>query len=196
MEIICWQPAGVSLALIALAEVGDKSQLVCMVLAARHNRAWPVLLGAAVAFCALNGAAVLFGAALTAWLPQGWVLGAMAALFAAFGLHSLLQAEADEDEDAAEISGRGLFVTAFLMIFVAELGDKTQIAVVGLAGIYPAVAVWLGATAALVLTSAAGVLAGKKILRRLPLVWLHRLAGLLFLALSALATWRLFQLIQ
>ncbi len=189
---ILWEPIGVSLALIALAEIGDKSQLVCMVLAARHGRARPVLFGAVAAFAVLNGAAVLFGAALAAWLPQTWVLGAMAALFAAFGAHALLQAADGDDDDAvAEVSGRGLFMTAFVMIFLAELGDKTQIAVAGLAGIYPALAVWLGATLALALTSAAGALAGKAVLHRLPLIWLHRLSGLLFLAIAVLAAWRL-----
>lgn len=186
-----WESAGISLALIALAEIGDKSQLVCMALAARHGRVRPVLYGAVAAFSILNGAAVLFGTALAAWLPQTWVLAAMAALFAIFGAHSLWHAEKREDDEAEEISGHSLVVTAFLMIFLAELGDKTQIAVAGLAGLYPAMAVWLGATVALALTSAAGALAGKSVLRRLPVIWLHRLAGALFLTLSALAIWRL-----
>ncbi|MBL6933296.1 MAG: TMEM165/GDT1 family protein [Rhodospirillales bacterium] len=189
-----WEPAGISLVLIALAEMGDKSQLVCMVLAARHNRARPVLFGAAMAFGILNALAVLFGTALAVWLPQGWVLTGMAALFAVFGIHSLLRAEASEGEEEAEISGHGLFITAFMMIFLSELGDKTQFAVVGLAGIYPAAAVWLGATMALVLTSTVGALAGKTILRRLPIIWLHRLAGVLFMILSVLAAWRLLQM--
>ena len=194
MDMMWWQPAVGSLALIALAEIGDKSQLVCMALAARHRRTWPVLFGAAAAFSILNAAAALFGAALAAWLPQAWVLAAMAALFAVFGIHSLVRA--DEDEEDAEISGHSLFGTAFLMIFLAEMGDKTQIAVAGLAGVYPAGAVWLGATVALVLTSVAGVLVGRTLLHRLPMVWLHRLSGVLFLALSGLAIWRLLDLAE
>lgn len=186
-----WESAGVSLALVAVAEIGDKSQLVCMALAARHGRALPVLYGAVAAFGLLNAAAVLFGAALTAWLPQTWVLAGMAALFAAFGVHALLHAARDEDAAADEIGGRGLFATAFAMIFLAELGDKTQLAVAGLAGLYPATAVWLGATAALALTSAAATVAGRTVLRRLPLTWLRRLAGTLFLTLSGVAVWRL-----
>ena len=189
-----WQSVGGSLALIALAEIGDKSQLVCMALAARYGRARPVLFGAVAAFSLLNMAAALFGAGLAAWLPQAWVLGAMAALFAFFGIHSLMHIETEDDEGKNEISGHGLFATAFLMIFIAEMGDKTQIAVAGLAGIYPAAAVWLGATVALTFTSAVGVLAGKTVLRRLPMVWLHRLAGLLFLSMSALAAWRLLEM--
>ncbi len=188
-----WEAAGVSLTVIALAEIGDKSQFVCMALAARHGRAAPVLFGAVAAFGLLNGAAALLGTALAVWLPQAWVLAAMAVLFAAFGVHSLLRTEADEAETEAEIRGHALFVTAFLMIFLAELGDKTQFAVAGLAGVYPTAAVWLGATVALALTSAAGALAGKTLLRRLPMLWLHRLSGALFLTLSALAVWRLLQ---
>jgi putative Ca2+/H+ antiporter (TMEM165/GDT1 family) len=190
-----WQTAGVSMVLVGLAEIGDKSQLVCMALAARHGRAQPVLFGALAAFSLLNGLAVLFGSAIAAWLPQSWILAAMAVLFAGFGLHSLLHVESESDEET-EISGHNLFLTAFMMIFLAELGDKTQIAVAGLAGIYDAFAVWTGATVALALASGIGVLVGKTVLRRLPLIWLHRLAGMLFLSLSVLAVWRLVEIIS
>ncbi len=186
-----WQSAGTTLGLIALAEIGDKSQLVCMALAARHGQVRPVLFGAMAAFSLLNAAAVFFGTTLAAWLPQAWILAAVAALFAVFGIHSLLQADTEEDEVEGEIRGHGQFVTAFLMIFLAEMGDKTQIAVAGLAGIYPVAAVWIGATVALAFTSAVGALAGKTVLRRLPVVLLHRLAGMFFLVLAALAVWRL-----
>jgi putative Ca2+/H+ antiporter (TMEM165/GDT1 family) len=84
-------------------------------------------------------------------------------------------------------------LATFLMILVAEMGDKTQIAVAGMAGVYPATAVWTGATIALILTSAAGVIAGKTVLRRLPVIWMHRIAGALFLALAGIAVWRLLQ---
>ncbi|PHS79217.1 MAG: hypothetical protein COB59_03025 [Rhodospirillaceae bacterium] len=189
-----WQAAGGSMALIALAEIGDKSQLVCMVLAARHGRARPVLLGAVLAFVLLNTAAVVFGSTLAAWIPEFWVLVAMAVVFAVFGVQSLLQVEDNDGEVEGELNGHSLFVTAFLMIFLAEMGDKTQISVAGLAGIYPASAVWFGATVALILTSAAGTLAGKTVLRRLPLLWLHRAAGVLFVSMSGLAIWRLVNL--
>lgn len=194
MDVLWWQSFWATLPLIALAEIGDKSQLMCMVLAARHGKARAVLFGAAAAFSLLNVAAVLFGAAFAAWLPQNWLLIAMATLFGVFGVHALLQKEADEDEVADETTGRSLFVTTFLMILLAEMGDKTQITVAGLASIYPATAVWIGATIALVLTSAVGVYAGNTILRRLPVVWLHRLAGVFFLALAGLAIWRLLHL--
>jgi putative Ca2+/H+ antiporter (TMEM165/GDT1 family) len=182
--------AGTTFLLIALAEFGDKSQLVCMTLAARH-RPLPVILGAIAAFAFLNGLAVLFGAAVAAWLPAWVVTIAVAVLFAVFGISALRYREADEDEDVEEKPGHGVFATTFLLIFLAEFGDKTQIAVAGLGSTTEANAVWIGATLALACTSILGVLAGRKFLHRLPLVWIHRISGAFFLALAVYAISRL-----
>lgn len=182
--------AGTTFLLIALAEFGDKSQLVCMTLAARH-RGLPVVLGAVAAFAVLNLLAVLFGAAVAAWLPAWVVTVAVAALFAAFGLGALRYTAEDDDEELAEKPGHGVFATTFLLIFLAEFGDKTQIAVAGLGSTTGTAAVWLGATLALAGTSVLGVLAGRKFLHRLPLVWIHRVSGVLFLLLAVLALLRL-----
>lgn len=175
--------------LIALAEIGDKSQLVCMTLAARH-RHWPVLLGAVVAFSVLNALAVLFGAAVATWVPESVMAGIVAVLFAVFGIHSLRSEADDESDQVEEKPGHGIFVTTLLLLLVAEFGDKTQIAVAGLAGSLAPMAVWVGATLALVMVSALGVWAGRTLLQRLPMHWLHRLAGGVFLLFAALAAWR------
>lgn len=175
--------------LIALAEIGDKSQLVCMTLAARH-RHWPILLGAAVAFSVLNALAVLFGAAVATWVPEPVMAGIVAVLFAVFGIQSLLSEADDESEQVEEKPGHGIFVTTLLLLLVAEFGDKTQIAVAGLGGSLAPMAVWVGATLALVMVSALGVWAGRTLLQRLPMHWLHRLAGGIFLLFAALAAWR------
>ncbi len=177
--------------LIALAEVGDKSQLVCMTLAARH-RHWPVLLGAASAFLVLNTLAVLFGAGVAAWVPERLTSGLVAILFGVFGIHALRKQDDSESDDVAEKSGNGIFLTTLMLIFVAEFGDKTQIAVAGLAGGFDPLPVWLGATAALVMVSALGVWAGRTVLQRLPLLWLHRISGGVFLLFAILAAWRTF----
>ncbi len=179
-----------SFGLIALAEVGDKSQLVCMALATRY-RAWPVLLGATVAFLLLNLLAVMFGAGIAAWLPERASAGVVAALFAAFGVHALWHGtEGMEEPSPTERSGRGVFVTTLGLILVAEFGDKTQLAVAGLATSLHAGAIWLGASLALVGLSALAVWAGSALLGRLPLHWLHRGAGVLFLLFAAVAAWR------
>ena len=175
--------------LIALAEIGDKSQLVCMTLAARH-RHWPVILGATTAFLVLNALAVLFGAGVAAWVPERVTAGLVAVLFGAFGIHALCKQDDGESEDVAGSSGHGIFLTTLLLIFVAEFGDKTQIAVAGLAGGFDPLPVWLGATAALVTVSVLGVWAGRTVLQRLPLLWLHRISGGVFLLFALLAAWR------
>lgn len=182
--------AGATFLLIALAEFGDKSQLVCMTLAARH-RGLPVILGAVAAFAILNLLAVLFGAALAAWLPEWVVTLAVAALFAAFGISALRYSEDDDDEAIEEKPGHGVFATTFLLIFLAEFGDKTQIAVAGMGSTANTAAVWTGATLALACTSLLGVFAGRKLLHRLPLVWIHRVSGAFFLLLAVLAIARL-----
>jgi putative Ca2+/H+ antiporter (TMEM165/GDT1 family) len=175
--------------LIALAEVGDKSQVVCMTLAARH-RHWPVILGATTAFFALNALAVLFGAGIAAWVPERVIAGLVAIVFGAYGLHALYRQDIGKPEDVAERSGNSIFLTTLLMIFVAEFGDKTQIAVAGLASSFDPLPVWLGATAALVMVSVFAVLVGRTLLQRLPLNVLHRASGVIFLLFAALATWR------
>lgn len=181
--------AGATYLLIALAEFGDKSQLVCMTLAARH-RGLPVVLGAIAAFAVLNLLAVLFGAAVAAWLPEWLVTAAVAALFAWFGI-AALRFEEDDDEDIEEKPGHGVFATTFLMIFLAEFGDKTQIAVAGLGSTADAAATWVGGTLALATTSLLGVYAGRRLLNRLPLHWIHRVSGVFFLLLALLAALRL-----
>ena len=180
--------ASTALGLIALAELGDKTQLVCMTLAARHPPA-PVLLGAVLAFAVLNGLAVLFGASVAAWLPE-WVTAAVvAALFAAFGWRAWRDAGA-ETVEVVEKSGRSVLLSTFGLIFLAELGDKTQLAVAGLASDQAALPVWVGGTLGLAAVSALGVLAGRTVLQRLPMPLLHRVSGVLFLLLAALAGWR------
>ena len=181
--------ASTSFLLIAVAEIGDKSQLVCMTLAARH-RAAPVLLGAIASFAFLNSLAVIFGSAIAGWFPAYIISAIVAILFAVFGIHSLCANDEGEDEEVIEKSGHGLFFTTFLLITVAEFGDKTQLAVVALSSTALPVAVWIGATSALVLTSALGVMAGRTILQKCPLMLLHKISGLIFLILAAFAAYR------
>ena len=178
-----------SFALIAAAEIGDKSQLVCMTLASRHRPA-PVMLGALTAFALLNTLAVVFGVAIANWLPQ-YVVGAVVAiLFALFGIHALRARNDEDDEEVEEKSGHGIFFTTFALLTVAEFGDKTQLAVVALSSTHVAAAVWLGATAALAVTSALGILAGRTILQKIPIALLHRISGAFFLILALLAAWQ------
>lgn len=180
-----WLAFFTSLILIAAAEMGDKSQLVCMTLAARH-RPWPVLGGAVLAFALLNGLAVAFGAAAAAWLPRWLVALVVGLLFAGFGIHALMAREEAESSGVVEWSGHGIFFATLAMIFMAEFGDKTQIAVAGLSVTLPPLPVWGGATLALAFTSALGVAAGRTLLRYFSVTFIHRIGGVIFLLLALL----------
>lgn len=182
-----------SFGLVAIAEIGDKSQLVCMALAARHPH-WPVFWGASTAFMLLNLIAVLFGVSVASWIPESVLTAAVTLLFFAFGLQALLAKTEEEDIDLNQAPSRSIFMTTLAMIVMSEFGDKTQIAVAGLSTSMPLVAVWLGASLALILLTALGVWLGKALLKTLPLQWLQRIAGALFLTFATFAGYRLFTL--
>ncbi|MET0051599.1 MAG: TMEM165/GDT1 family protein [Candidatus Thiodiazotropha sp.] len=178
--------------LISLAEIGDKSQLVCVTLAARH-RAWPVFRGASLAFVLLNAMAAGFGAAVVTWLPEALMSLIVSIVFALFGLQALRYRPESEASLTDVIPGRRLFLSTLMLIFVAEFGDKTQIAVAGMSVNWPPLMVWLGATLALIGVTALGVLLGKSLVQRLPLATIQRLSGGLFLVFAALAFWHAIQ---
>jgi putative Ca2+/H+ antiporter (TMEM165/GDT1 family) len=175
--------------LIMVAEIGDKSQLVIIALAARH-RHWPVLFGSVVAFIVLNLLAVIFGATIAQLIPEWFVAALVAILFGFFGLHVLLTHDGEESEEISTKPGHGIFLTTLLLLFMAEFGDKTQIAVAGLASTYQPVPVWIGATTALIAVSALGVWAGRTIFQRISKKWVSRFGGLLFLVFSLIAAWK------
>lgn len=184
--------AATSFALILAAEMGDKSQLVCMALASKH-RPVPVVLGAFSAFALLNALAVGFGKAIANWFPEYVIAAMVALLFIVFGIQALRTRVEDPHEEFKEKSGHGIFFTTFLLITFAEFGDKTQLAVVALSSTSSPVGVWLGSTLALGTTSALGVLAGRKLLQRIPLELLHKIGGIIFLMLSGVAVIKAYQ---
>ncbi|WP_226801590.1 TMEM165/GDT1 family protein [Alkalilimnicola sp. S0819] len=180
---------GFTALVVFFAEFGDKSQLVAMTLAARHRKVWSVLLGAGGALVLLSALGVLFGALVAQWLPRPWLDIAVAGLFLLFSWQALRGG--DEEEAGAIAGGRPgmVLVTSFALVFLAEFGDKTQLAVAGLATVAPPWPVWLGGSLALLLNTALGVWVGGRLLAHMPGRWLHRLAGLLFLLLAGWTLW-------
>jgi len=174
-------------AAIFLAEMGDKSQLVCMALASKHKTR-PVAFGAIAAFGLLNLFAVTLGSNLSQLIPQQWITLAAAILFILFGLHSLFAGHKEEsDDDVTQLkSKRGILLTTFVMIFLAELGDKTQLAVFTMSSTYLPVSVWIGSTLALTATSLLGIYAGRKWLAKVNIQLLHKISGLFFIGLALL----------
>lgn len=179
---------GTSYTLIMAAEIGDKSQLVCIALAARH-RALPIILGATCAFAFLNTLAVTFGIAIAHWVPDYWLSGTVALLFAAFGIHAFLNNEDDDEDGIVEKKGHSIFISTFLVISIAEFGDKTQLAVVALSSTALPAAVWLGSTLALLTTTCLGVYAGRSLLKKITLRALHQISGIIFIMLAVAAAW-------
>ena len=114
----------------------------------------------------------------------------VALLFAIFGVHSILQNEEGEGEVVKEKSGQSIFFATFMLITIAEFGDKTQLAVVALSSTFMPLGVWIGSIVALIFTSALGVIVGRTLLKRLSLSLLHKISGGIFLILSVLALYK------
>jgi putative Ca2+/H+ antiporter (TMEM165/GDT1 family) len=167
---------------IFLAELGDKTQLTAMALALRFP--WQrIFLGIATAFALLNLGAVLVGHLLyTAFSGHLiWVKLISAALFLYFGVTTLIHGGADEQE-GVKVTATDAVRTAFLMILFAELGDKTQLVTASLAAQYASpLAVFTGSTLALWTVSLIGIFLGRQLVRYVPLRYIHRGAGVLFL---------------
>ncbi len=179
----------VSTAIVAIAEMGDKTQLLALVLAARFRKPWPIVLGILVATLANHALAGAVGAWVTTFMgPQvlRWVLGAC---FLAMAIWMLIPDKLDEDETAS-VSRWGVFGTTLVAFFLAEMGDKTQIATVVLAAKYNAY-LWVvaGTTLGMMLANAPVVWLGERITRLVPLRIVHMVSAAIFLVLGALALW-------
>jgi putative Ca2+/H+ antiporter (TMEM165/GDT1 family) len=186
---------GVAFATIGLAELADKTQLVCISQACRYSF-WPVLAGSAVALIIVTGVAVLAGSALD-WLLPGNVLSIIAGvLFLAFGVLMLVRwyrGNGNEEDPLREVEpesdGSGslkAFGSTFWLMIAAEMGDKTQLAVIALTGEYGnPLAIFVGASAALVLVSAVGIGMGRLMAKRIPLSKIEVVAAILFIVLGA-----------
>jgi putative Ca2+/H+ antiporter (TMEM165/GDT1 family) len=174
-------------ALLFLAELGDKTQLMTITLASRY-RPLPVAIGVCAAFLVLNLLAVLLGELLFRYVPLRAVLVASALLFLLFGWNSWRAAGREEPAEEGATGMRGALLGSFVLIFVAELGDKTQLALLALAASTGAPwSVFVGGTLALWSVSLLGVFLGATLLARVPRHWLHRAAAVLFALFGVLA---------
>ena len=178
----------VSTGIVALAEMGDKTQLLALILAARFRKPWPIVLGILVATLANHALAGALGAWVTTWLGPDvlrWVLGGS---FLAMAVWMLIPDKLDEDAEDSKAPRLGVFGTTVLAFFLAEMGDKTQIATVMLAAQYQA---WLwvvaGTTLGMMIANAPVVWFGDKITRLVPIRIVHLVSAAVFAVLGALA---------
>jgi Ca2+/H+ antiporter, TMEM165/GDT1 family len=170
--------------LIALAELGDKSQLLALSFAARY-RWWQVLVGVAVAATSLLGVAAALGGALGAALPERTIAIVGGLLFLGFAVWTLAVDEPDHEPEEGR-SHRSVLATVVAAFILAELGDKTMIGTAALSSTRGSVAVWLGASLGMTVASGAAILVGRVLHRQLPAHRLHQLSGLAFAAFGVL----------
>nr|WP_315197068.1 TMEM165/GDT1 family protein [uncultured Aquabacterium sp.] len=173
-----------STGVVALAEIGDKTQLLAFLLAARFKRPLPIILGILVATLVNHGLAGALGAWITAMLSPEvlrWVLGASFLGMAAWTLIP----DKIEDEEAQVAQRFGVFGATLITFFLAEMGDKTQVATVALAAHYAEpLMVVIGTTLGMLIADVPAVFVGDKLATRIPMKLVHGVAAALFAVLG------------
>ncbi len=173
----------ISTGIVGLAEIGDKTQLLAFVLAAKFRRPVPIVLAIFIATIVNHAFAAAIGSWITGMLGPDllrWVLGVSFLVMAAW---TLIPDKLDEDD--AKLAKYGVFLTTLLAFFMAEMGDKTQVATVALAARYDSMlAVVLGTTFGMMLANVPAVYLGDRIAGRIPLRLVHGIAALVFAVLG------------
>lgn len=175
----------VSTGVVALAEIGDKTQLLAFLLAARFKKPLPIILGILLATVVNHGLAGALGAWITATLSPGvlrWVLGLS---FIGMAVWTLIPDEIEEEE--TRVAKRfGVFGATLITFFLAEMGDKTQIATVAMAAHYAApVMVVIGTTLGMLIADVPAVFVGDRLAAKIPMKLVHSIAAAIFALLGA-----------
>ena len=173
----------VSFGLVALAEMGDKTQLLALLLATRFRRPWPIIAGIFIATLANHAATAVVGLVLGIELNGPWLKWLIATSFFAIAVWAFFPDSQDEDRDARP--RLGVFGATAVAFFLAEMGDRTQIATAVLAARFAALLpVVAGTTLGMMAANVPVVLLGQQLLRRVPLAALRWGAILLSVALG------------
>ena len=175
----------ISTGIVALAEIGDKTQLLAFILAAKFREPVPIVLGILVATLANHGFAGAVGAWVTTLLSAEalrWILGVS---FIAMAVWTLIPDKFDEDD--AKLARFGVFGTTLIAFFFAEMGDKTQVATVALAAQFQSL-FWVvaGTTVGMMVANVPAVIMGDRIAHKMPVVLVHRVAATIFAVLGVL----------
>lgn len=181
-------PAVISTGTVALAEIGDKTQLLALLLAARFRKPWPIIWGILVATLLNHALAGWLGSLAARWLTPEVLRWVVAASFIAIALWTLKPDKLDADET---LPARGAFIATTLAFFIAEIGDKTQVATVLLAAKYsPLWQIVAGTTVGMLLANVPVVLLGSRFASKLPLRAARITAALVFLLLGLWAAFK------
>ncbi|MEO7478084.1 MAG: TMEM165/GDT1 family protein [Lysobacteraceae bacterium] len=181
----------VSLATVAIAEIGDKTQLLSLTLAAKYRRPWPICIGIFIATLVNHAMAGGVGALLANWISPRALQWAVVVSFLGMALWALIPDKAGDDDTKG--TGHGLVVATIITFFIAEMGDKTQLATVALAAQYhPLWQVVVGTTLGMMIANVPVVWLGSRFAERIPLRAARITAALMFLGLGL---WNLRQLL-
>lgn len=178
---------GSSFLLVAASEMGDKTQLLAFSLAARYRRPWTVMGGILLATVLNHALAATLGSWISAQVPPRVMAAVLGLTFIGFGLWTLKPDTLDEDRAPDRF---GPFLTTTILFFLAEMGDKTQLATVALAARYSSVvAVTVGTTAGMLVADGLAVLLGERLAARVQMKWVRVVAAALFFAFGAAAVY-------
>lgn len=185
----------VSTGVVALAEIGDKTQLLAFLLAARFKKPLPIILGILLATVINHGLAGILGAWITGIIgPElmRWILGGS---FVAMAIWTLIPDEIEEDE--SQIAKHlGVFGATLLTFFLAEMGDKTQLATVAMAAHYQtALTVVIGTTLGMLIADVPAVFVGNRFADKIPMKLVHGIAAAIFLVLGLITLFKIDSLI-
>lgn len=175
-----------STAIVALAEMGDKTQLLALLLAARYQKPVPILIAILLATLINHGVSAMVGQWITTVLSPEILLWIVSLGFIAMAGWMLIPDElGDEDENINKWQKYGVFGATFVLFFLAEIGDKTQIATVALAARFDSI-FWVtaGTTLGMMLANAPAVFIGHKLAEKLPISLIHKIGALIFLLLG------------
>ncbi len=178
----------VSTGTVALAEIGDKTQLLALLLAARYRKPVPIVLGILAATLLNHALAAWFGVAVSHWLSPQVLRWVVVASFLAVALWTLKPDKLEDDEQ--KLPAQGAFIATCVAFFLAEIGDKTQVATVLLAAKYsPLWQIIVGTTLGMLIANVPVVALGSRFADRLPLRAARIVAALVFLALAGWVAW-------
>lgn len=185
----------ISTGIIALAEMGDKTQLLAFILAARFKKPIPIILGILAATLINHGLAGALGAWVTSMVnPEvlRWILGSS---FIGMAIWTLIPDKIEEEETQI-VKRLGIFGATFITFFLAEMGDKTQLATIALAAHYAApLAVVIGTTLGMLIADIPAVFVGNKFARKIPMKLVHSIAAAIFAIMGVLTLFEIDQLL-
>ena len=175
----------VSTGIVALAEIGDKTQLLAFILAAKFRKPVPIIAGILVATIANHAFASALGSWITAMVAPETMRWALGLSFMAMAIWTLIPDKFEEDD--AKLARYGVFGTTLIAFFLAEMGDKTQIATVALAAQYQSlISVVAGTTLGMMLANVPAVLMGDRIAHKMPVRLVHAIAAAIFTVLGVM----------